>query len=118
MSEFLRKHVRWVGPVVLMLIGLLVMVAAAGCGPAPTPITPVPPTPTQYAPPVVQPTPTTPPKPTPVPLSFPLPAPAKTGDGFVKADDSNCRTCHTDEAKLRELAKEPEKGPSLSEGEG
>ncbi|MGC8826805.1 MAG: hypothetical protein ACP5TV_07375 [Anaerolineae bacterium] len=118
MSEFLRKHARWAGPAALVLIGLLVMATAAGCGPAPTPITPVPPTPTQYAPLAVQPTPTTPPKPTPVPLSFPLPAPATTGDGFVKADDSNCRTCHTDEAKLRELAKEPEKGPSLSEGEG
>ncbi|MGQ9516093.1 MAG: hypothetical protein ACUVWB_00085 [Anaerolineae bacterium] len=118
MGEFLRTYARWVGPAVALLIGVLVMVIAAGCGPAPTPVAPVPPTPVQYAVPTIVPTPTTPPKPTPVALEFPLPAPATTGDGFVKADDSNCRTCHTDEAALQKLAKEPEKAPSLSEGEG
>ncbi len=118
MSELFRKHARWVGPAVLFCVGVLVAVFAAGCGPAPTPVAPIPPTPTQYAPPTIVPTPTTPPRPTPVALQFPLPAPASTGDGFVKADDSNCRACHTDEARLRELAKEPEQAPSLSEGEG
>lgn len=118
MRKFLRTYARWVGPAAALLIGVLTMVIAAGCGPAPTPIAPVPPTPAQYAHPTIMPTPTVPPRPTPVPLEFPLPAPATTGDGFVKADDANCRTCHTDEARLRELAKEPEKAPSLSEGEG
>ena len=47
---------------------------------------------------------------------FPLPPP--TREVVDWSDDSGCIACHTSEADLKELAKEPETKESLSEGEG
>ncbi|MGD8996818.1 MAG: hypothetical protein PVH80_01805 [Anaerolineae bacterium] len=48
---------------------------------------------------------------------FPLPAP-KGDVQKVDLDDSQCITCHTDEAEVKRLAVEPEEEEQLSEGEG
>ena len=102
--------------ILLALGGLLLGLFLAGCA-APPEITPAaapPPTPAVVAggngngadvPPVQ------------AVARFPLPAPSADKVTQV-TDSSNCITCHTNEESVQELAVEPEKEESLSEGEG
>lgn len=45
-------------------------------------------------------------------------APRIRAQGGAGTDSSTCVACHTEQVVLQAMAKEPEKGESLSEGEG
>lgn len=105
----------WSSVAAVVALLLLSALALTGCA-EPAVIAAVEPTPTAYPiPPTDIPPPV--PGPTPAALEFPLPAPTRVG--IKAADDQGCIDCHTDEERLKALAKEEGGGGEiLSEGEG
>ncbi len=53
-----------------------------------------------------------------VPPPTPTLAPEATPTAVLPASDESCLSCHTDDGKLQETAKQEETVESLSEGEG
>jgi hypothetical protein len=105
----------WNSVAAVVALLLLSALALTGCA-EPAAIAAVEPTPTAYPiPPTDIPPPA--PGPTPAALTFPLPAP--THLEIEAADDKSCIDCHTDEERLKAMAKEEDGGGEiLSEGEG
>jgi mono/diheme cytochrome c family protein len=116
----------------LTLLALLALAfVVAGCGSAaPTPAqvaiapteAPAQVEPTVVPPTVVPPTATVEPTATAAPTDTPAPTEEPTQEPTAApaavADATNCIACHTDEAKLQELAVEEAPAETLSEGEG
>ncbi len=104
---------RKIGLFLAILGAVVVGLVLAGCAAAPPEITPAVPPPT---PAIVAGAASAGAETAPDELArFPMPAPER--EEIVRADNSNCIACHTDEAKLQALAEEPEE-VHLSEGEG
>lgn len=117
----MRRRTLWC----LMLVGVLGAAFLAGCGPQPTPVTPVPPTTPAVPRPTATPVPPTPtpvpptdtpvpPTPTPVPPTEtpvpPTPTPPPSAD--------TCVACHTKAETLQALAEEKAAQSAETEGEG